>query len=260
MAAAAAGGLARAGGRRRGGAAPADVRGPAEGAEEAVLRTEGPVTRRGAGARRPRTRTPAPNFGPSPGRVREAQPRERSSRVQATQLCLREFPGGVGAVASSRPLPGLPELVTEDHIPGSRIWSPRDGLVPGSRSGSLVPVHDRSRSPHGGRVRTYGSGYPERSLIPEVSHPKEAPSSSPGPVIPKRPCFVPKDRSPRGGPFLSLCPVTPEKALFSGVGHLRSPKFHPQELVTLRRPQPNLGISSTRGGSVRFESQSSEKA
>ncbi|KAB0347543.1 hypothetical protein FD754_012400 [Muntiacus muntjak] len=39
------------------------------------------AARRGAGARRPRTRTPAPNFGPSPGRVREAQPRERSSRA-----------------------------------------------------------------------------------------------------------------------------------------------------------------------------------
>ena len=168
----------------------------AEGAEEAVLRTEGPVTRRGAGSRRRRTRAPAPNIGPSPGRVREAQPRERSSRAEGTQLCLREFPGDVGAVASSRPLPGLPELVTEDHIPGSRIWPPGDGLIPGSRSGSPVPVRDRSWSLQRGRVRTYVSGYHERSLIPEVSHPKEAPSSSRVPLFRKGPVSSPRTGHP----------------------------------------------------------------
>lgn len=84
----------RAGGRRRGGAAPADVRGPAEGAEEAVLRTEGLVTRRGAGSRRRRTRAPAPNFGPSPGRVREAQPRKRSSRAAVPARVPRRRRGG----------------------------------------------------------------------------------------------------------------------------------------------------------------------
>ena len=161
-----------------------------------MLRTEGPVTRRGADSRRRRTRTPASNFGPSPGRVREAQPRERSPRAQGTQLCLREFPGDVGAVASSRPLPGLPRAGHRRPHPGSRIWPPGDGLIPGSRSGSPVPVHYRSRSPQGGRVRTYGSGYPERSLIPEVSHPKEAPSSSRVPLFRRGPVSSPRTGHP----------------------------------------------------------------
>lgn len=175
---------------------PADLRGPAEGAEEAVPRlscryfgSSGRYTEGQDSEPEPQSQTEEDR----PGRVREVQFREggagpkRRRWAQAAPLGLRELPGGPRAVASSRPLPGLPELVTRGgHISGSRIWSPRDGLIPGSRSGSPLPVPARRRSPRGVRVRSWGSGHPEeassrkpvtpRRPRPVVGHPKEAPS------------------------------------------------------------------------------------
>lgn len=164
------------------------------------------------------------------------------------------------AVASSRPLPGIPELVTEDHIQAPGSGHPGTALSPEAGQAALSPSTIGA-----GHLKEAAFGPTDLVTLKEASSRKsvtlrkphlllgsryseEALFRSQGPVTQRRPLPVPVPGHPREGLILGSRP--PEESQVP----------IPWSWFTLKRPQPNLGISSTRGGSVRFESQSSEKA
>lgn len=107
--------------------------------------------------------------------------------------------------------------------PGSRIWSPRGGLIPGSQRGGpvLIPAWEPVAL---------------RRPRPVAGHPKEAPSSFLGLVIPRRP------RAPE--PVISECLITLRglKGGSSGpfrAGHPRKPNpWGPVTPKTFRPGEP----------------------
>ncbi|XP_054942904.1 uncharacterized protein [Physeter macrocephalus] len=209
---------------------PADLRGPAEGAEEEVPRLScrypglsGRYTVSQDSDPEPQSQTEEDR----PGRVREGQSREGGAGPKRRRW----------ACASSREVPERwPHLVP---FLVSQSWSPREGLIPGSRSGSPLPLPARSRSPRGVRVRSSGSGHPEEASSRKPVTPRRPPV--PSLVTLREPHLSPRVQSFRGGPVLSSRTGHPEEAP-SHPCALRSP--NPWGLVTPKRSRPRPGVTS----------------